>query len=105
MCFLVLDKGEEDVGSSVPVDVLSFNALSIPEGWLTLYTYPPGMGGHDATLSETSSCLSASITVLFEELSESLLLELSSILRFDKSSYILLTIVLSSFESERSHVD
>ena len=48
---------------------------------------------------------SVSITVLFEELSELSLSELSSIFRFDKSWYILLTIVSSSFESERSHVE
>ena len=68
--FDLLDEDGGGVEFSVPVDVLSFNALSIPRGWLILYTCPPGMGGHDAILSGTFSVFSASITVLFEELSE-----------------------------------
>ena len=73
MYFDLLDKGGGGVEFSVPVDILSFNALSISGGWLILYTCPPGMGGHDATLSGISCVFSASITVLFEELSELLL--------------------------------
>ena len=68
--FDLLDKDGGGVEFSVPVDILSFNALSIPGGWSILYTCPPGMGGHDATFSVISCDFSASITVLFEELSE-----------------------------------
>ena len=71
--FDLLDKDGEGVELLVPVDLLSFNALSIPGGWSILYTCPPGMGGHDAILSGISCVFSASITVLFEELSELLL--------------------------------
>ena len=57
---------------------MGFDVLSIPGGWTILYTCPPGMGGHDAVLSGNFSfsfsgdfsVFSASITVLFEELSE-----------------------------------
>ena len=61
--------------ASVPVAESSFVALSIPREWTILYTYPPGMGGQVALVSENSSLsgdfsfFSASMTV-FEEDSE-----------------------------------
>ena len=63
------------------------------------------MGGHGATFSGMFYFLFASITVLFEELSELSLSELSCMFRFDKSSFRFLMIVSSSFESHRSHVE
>ena len=56
--------------------------LSIPGGWFSLYTCPPGMGGHNAMVSETSSFLFVLITVMFEELSLSS--EFSCMFRFHK---------------------
>ena len=79
----VVDEDEEEgVESSVPFVGPSIGVLTIPGGWLSLYTCPLGMGGHGAAVSGTSSF---SITVLIEELSLSP--ESLCIFRFDKSSY------------------
>ena len=67
-CFLVDDE-EEEASDGVVFSVgPSLDVLSIPGGWLSLYTCPPGMGGHGATVSGKSYFY---ITVLIEELSSS----------------------------------
>ena len=51
---LVVDEEEEEEGEfSVPfVSSVgpSLDVLSIPGGWFSLYTCPPGMGGHGAAV-------------------------------------------------------